>query len=144
MSDVFRTMIVPDAYAPLARGLSAGLSPVGGAQMYETGLSPGGAWPPTHWISSGHIAPEYAALMPLYEWLPDLDANGEPLGTYTRSTLSPGQPGLVAQLAEQAGQSVPLAQVQALFDAADITTEDPFVAMARLGVQITYPPETAL
>lgn len=142
--DVYRNMIVPDAYAQLARALSAGLSPVGGAQMYETGLSPDGAWPPTHWISSGHIAESYAGLMPLYEFTPDLDVDGNQLGAYARATISPGQPELVAQLAEQAGQPVPLEQIQALFDAADITTEDSFAAMARLGVQIVYPPEVQI
>lgn len=139
--DVYRNMIVPDAFVPLARGLSAGLSPVGGAQMYETGLSEDGTWPPTHWISSGFIALEYAELMPWYEWIPDFSGH---LVTYARATISPGQPELVAQLAEQAGQPVPLAQIQALFDAADITTEDPLVAMARLGVQIVYPPEVQI
>lgn len=39
------------------------------------------------------------------------------------------------------GPPVPLAQIHALFEAADITTEDPWAAMARLGVQIAYPPE---
>ena len=105
--------------------------------MYETGLSPTGAAPATHWISSGYIAPEYAALMPLYEWVQDVDENGEPLGTYTRTTIDPGQAELV--LAEQAEQPVPVEQIQALFEAADITIEEPFAAMARLGVGIIQP-----
>ena len=60
-NDIARTMIVPAALAPLARALAAGLSP-GGVGMFQTGLSPTGAEPATHYVSSGSSIPRSEAL----------------------------------------------------------------------------------
>ncbi len=60
--DIKRTMIVPSALAPLARALAAGLSP-GGVGMFVTGLSPTGAEPATHYVSSGIINPAFGGVM---------------------------------------------------------------------------------
>jgi len=62
MADIKRTMIVPAALAPLARALAAGLSP-GGVGMFQTGLSPTGAEPATHYVSSGLINPAFGVVM---------------------------------------------------------------------------------
>lgn len=59
--DVFCTMIVPAALAPLARALGAGLS-TGGAGMFTTGLSASGSEPATHYVSSGMIGEQFAEL----------------------------------------------------------------------------------
>ena len=62
MTDIHRTMIVPAALAPLARALAAGLSP-GGVGMFTTGLSPTGAEPATHYVSSGLINPAFGGVI---------------------------------------------------------------------------------
>jgi hypothetical protein len=59
-----RTIIVQDAFAPLARSLCSGIAEgSAGAQMFTTGLSPTGLGSPTHWVSSGLIYEELAALL---------------------------------------------------------------------------------
>lgn len=114
--DAFRTLIVPDAHVALTRTITETLAPVGGKGMYTTGLSLTGAEPTTHWISSGFIDPDYAALLPH-------DGAG-------------GYPKVIVQMCAGAGLTVALADVEALLQAADITTETPQQAMARLGVQL--------
>lgn len=130
MNDVFRTIIIPAGPVLKARALGASLSPAG-AGMYLTALSPDGTGEPTHYISSCFIGEDFAALIPLTTF----DAEGVP-------TTTPGQPatllGAAKQRAEEAGTplNVTLEQVQALLDASDVTTQDPFEAMARLGLQM--------
>ena len=103
------TLIVPANLAPLARALAAGLSPRG-AGMFTTALSPTGQAPATHFISAGFIEPAIGAL------LNDADA-------------------LYAACVE-AGASVTLAQCQALVTQSDVSEEEPFTAMARLGLAL--------
>lgn len=96
MSWSHRTIIVPAAYAPLARSLAEGVAPGdSGKGMWATELeakaSPGTI---THYISSGGIKPEFAALLE--------DAQG---------------------IYDAAGGQVPLATIQALLAAATITPD---------------------
>lgn len=108
MSDyVQRTMIVAAQDAPLAQGLALGLAGEQGQGMFTTGLSPTGAEPATHFISSGPIFPEFAALL------------GDAQGTFDAS-----------------GGQVPLASIEGLYARADFTEDDPYVAMARLELQL--------
>jgi len=155
MTDVFRTIIVPNDYVGLARKLTSTLSPIGGVNMYETGLSPTGTMPATHWISSGYIAEEYAALMPLYEWIQEYDEQQQPIGSLTRNTVFQGQPetiigyidAIIAGYAEleeppvDPVTPVPIEVIQSLFDNSDITMEEPFAAINRLNLKITSPEE---
>lgn len=68
MSYTHRTMIVPVAYAPLARALAAAAGPAGsGAGMFETMLSPTAGKPPTHYISAGQIWQQFADVMPTHD-----------------------------------------------------------------------------
>ena len=133
MNEVFRTIIILAGPAIKARALGASLSPAG-AGMYLTGLSPGGTGEPTHYISSGWIGEDFASLIPLTTF----DEDGIP-------TTTPGQPaillGAAKQRAEGAGitLNVTLAQVQAILDTSDVTEQDPFVAIARLGLMLTVP-----
>ncbi len=60
---VFRTMIVPADFAPLARALATGLESEAAATVFTTGLSPTGREPATHFISNGMIGEEFAALI---------------------------------------------------------------------------------
>ena len=44
-------------------------------------------------------------------------------------------------IASQAGHTLPPGTIAALFSAIDVTEQDPFAAMARLGVSIIQPEE---
>jgi len=122
MAYQFRTLIIPAATAPAARALAAALDPAG-VGMWSTGLSPTGAAPATHYISTGMLGTAFVDLLPLQD--PD-----------TGETLSPGQPEYVAAAAAHAGIDVTPEQVAALYAAADVTTQEPHAAMARLGLQM--------
>lgn len=120
---VERCLIVPAPYAALARALCNGLAPGGsGSGMLTTGLSPTGTAPATHYISAGMIENTFAALLPLTSF----DGEGAP-------TTTPGQPETIVTLAAGA---VTLAQAKALLAAIDVTEQDPFAAMARLGLKL--------
>lgn len=126
MSYIFRTIIVPAAFQPLAQGLcEAAAEGDAGKGMFTTGLSPDGTEPATHYISSGPIATEFGDLLPLTTF----DEEGAP-------TTRPGAVATVEAIAAQAGIDLPAGTIAALFAAIDVTEQEPFAAMARLGVQI--------
>lgn len=111
---VQRCLIVPAPYAPLARALCNGLAPGGsGSGMLATPVSATGSLPATHYISAGMIEDQFAALLPLGD--------------------APGQPETIVALAAGA---VTLAQAKALLSAIDVTEQDPFTAMSRLGLML--------
>ena len=127
-----RTIIVPAAFQQLAQGLCATAAEGdAGKGMFTTGLSATGALPPTHYMSSGYIFDDFAALLPLTTVEPSTE-DGEP---YT-VTERPGNVPVVEGLAAQAGITLPAGTVAALFNAIDVTEQEPFTAMARLGMQI--------
>lgn len=109
MSDVFRTMIIPASLATLARALAAGLSPQG-VNMFQVKLSPDGTTPTTHYVSTGLIDQDTAAL------LGDADA-------------------LYAACVE-AGATVTLTQCQSLVNNSDVTDENPFAVFERMGLKM--------
>ena len=120
---VQRCLIVPAAYAPLARALCDGLAPGGsGAGMLATPLSINGALPATHFIAQGMIEDTFAALLPLTAF----DTEGVP-------AIATGQPETIVALAQGA---VTLAQINALLAAIDVTEQDPHTAMGRLGLKM--------
>lgn len=127
MSDyTHRTIIVPAAFQQLAQGLcEAAAEGDAGRGMFTTGLSPDGTEPATHYISSGPIYESLADLLPLTTF----DEDGQP-------TTRPGDVAAVEAIADQAGIDLPAGTIAALFNAIDVTEQEPFAAMARLGVQI--------
>jgi hypothetical protein len=133
MADSFRTAIVPSANAEFARSLVAALSP-GGSGMFTTPLSASGLDPATHYISTGYISSQLVSLMPLQTWEQDEEGN------WTMTASTPGDAATVRAAAMAQGFTCTLAEVQALFTAADGTDQQPFVAMGRLGLQIVNPP----
>jgi len=133
MADTFRTVILPAANAPFARNLVAALSP-GGVGMWQSTLNATGVGTATHCISSGYIAEDVAALMPLQTW--ELDEQGD----WTMTDSTPGDAARVRAAAIAQGFNCTLAEVQALFTAADGTAQEPFTAMGRLGLRIINPP----
>lgn len=127
--DEFRTLILPANVTPLAQEIAATLSP-GGAGMWTTGLSATGAEPATHFISTGFIPPEFAHMVPEQFWEQDKT------GAWVQTGSEPGNPVAVYEACTAAGMTVTLAQVEAIFAVADVTEQEPFVAMGRLGLVI--------
>lgn len=125
--DIFRTLILPATVTPLAQEIAATLSP-GGAGMWTTGLSATGAEPATHFISTGFIPPEFAHMVPEQFWEQD------ETGAWVQTGSEPGNPVAVYEACTAAGMTVTLEQVEAIFAVADVTEQEPFVAMGRLGL----------
>ena len=127
--DEFRTLILPANVTPLAQEIAATLSP-GGAGMWTTGLSATGAEPATHFISTGFIPPEFAHMVPEQFWEQD------ETGAWVQTGSEPGNPVAVFEACTAAGMTVTLEQIEAVFAVADVTEQEPFVAMGRMGLVI--------
>ncbi len=97
------------------------------------GLSASGNAPATHYISAGPISSEMAALLPCKSVTTDAEGNQQ-------ITTTPGHPELIPALALKAGITVTPAQITALYAAIDVSDQEPFGAMARLGLQIVQLP----
>ncbi len=135
MSNIFRTLIIVSDAADLARKIAATLSPAG-AGMWTTGLSPNGKQPASHYISTGYITEEFGYMVPQQIYLQD------EYGAWQLAETLPGNPEAVTQACNAAGLEVTLEQVQAIFDTADVTDQDPFTAMQRLGLSLVQPEES--
>jgi len=133
----FRTLILAAQDAPLARQIAETLAGAAGAGMWISGLSADGAEPATHYVSTGRITPEFAAMCPVatWEWQ---QADPEVAGAWVQTGYEPGNAAMVA--AGCAAAEVPLAvteaQVEAIYGRSDVTQQEPFEAFARLGLAI--------
>lgn len=125
--DEFRTLILPASVTPLAKEIANTLS-TAAANMWSTGLSPTGAEPATHYISSGFSTPEFAFMVPEQFW--EQDEAGE--GIQTGST--PGDPVAVYEACTAAGMMVTQDEIDGVFAVADVTEQEPFPAMGRMGL----------
>ena len=130
--DIFRTLIVPAANVDLARAIATSFGP-GGVGMFTTPLSASGSDPATHYISSGYVPPEYGYLVPLQVWSQDQNGDWVLVGS------EPGDPVAVCTVATAQGVVCTQDDVDALFAAADVTEQEPFTAMGRLGLTIINP-----
>lgn len=129
----FRTIIIPASVAVNARNLCKGLAPGSGDGMFLTGLSATGNEPATHFISSGTISDEMAALLPCKTVTKDAEG-------LDVITTSPGLPDAVPALALTAGITTTKAKIVALYGAIDVSDQGAFEAMARLGLQMVRVP----
>ena len=129
----FRTIVIPASVAVNARNLCKGLAPGSGDGMFLTGLSATGNAPATHYVSSGTISDEMAALLPCKTVTTDKDGK-------TVVTTAPGMPDAVPALATKAKISTTKAKITALYASIDVSDQPPFVAMARLGLQMVQVP----
>ena len=127
----FRTLICTAATTPLARDIAATLSPTAGQNMWLTGLSATGNAPATHYVSTGLIGPEFAALVPEQVW-----EQNPSTGAWTKTSSTPGDPVACYQMCIAGGLTITQAQVNAVYAAADVTTQEPFTAFARLGLKM--------
>ena len=110
MANLHLCIIVPAAHQALAQSLCAGLAGDAGADMLTSGLSATGTAPATHYISAGIIGEEFAVLM--------------------------DDPAVLYQTCLSHSIAVTEQQCISILDASDISSEEPLVAMARLGLQI--------
>ena len=133
MTDIFRTLILPADVTPLAQEIAATLSP-GGVGMWTTGLSPTGAEPATHFISTGFIPPEFAYMVPEQFWTQD------ETGAWVQTGSTPGDPVAVYEACTAAGMTVTLEEIEAVYAVADVTEQEPFVAMGRMGLVLVSEP----
>ena len=141
--DAFRTMIVTSSDAPLARDLAAGIDPAHSSGMWTTALAaPDAPTVATHYVSTGFVAAAFAGALPLATWAYEQPDPDEP-GTWTRTAYEAGDAALVAQLAGEADPPlvVTTEEVEALFVRSDVTTEDPWVALGRLGLVLAQEEE---
>ena len=149
MPDVFRTMIITAADAPLVRSI-ADMFAGSPQHMWQTGLSADGRSPATHYIATGYVPEGYQVMAPWQEWewqQPDPDQPGAWVMTFSY----PGRPDIVWQACQQPiseddpSPRVPctLEEVEMAFTRSDMTSQDPWVAMGRLGLQIVQPEEPA-
>ncbi len=129
MADIFRTMILPAATTPVAQQIAAALSPAG-AGMWTTPLSTTGQEPATHYISTGFIGEDFAYMVPEQTWEQDEE------GLWSCVANEGGNASAVYDACVAADLDVTLAEVEAVFATADVTAQDPFVAMQRLGLSI--------
>lgn len=133
MADLFRTLLVTASDAPLAREIAAAFGP-GGVGMWTTPLSADGQEPATHYISSGYIPAEFVGLAPCTTWA--LDENGD----WVQTDYYAGDAATVYAYASQAGIQCTLADVEGIFTRADVSEQEPFTAMGRMGLIIVNPP----
>jgi len=129
MSDIFRTMILPASVTPLAQQIAATLSPAGSG-MWTTPLSPTGETPATHYISTGQISPEFAHMVPCQTYTQD------EAGAWVETSSKPGDPVAVYEACKAASMTIPMPDIINLFAVADVTEQEPFTAMARMGLQL--------
>jgi hypothetical protein len=128
-----RTIIIPASVQPNARALCKGLAGIAGDGMFTTGLSATGKAPATHYVSSGPISDDMAALLPCKKVSKDKDGKAV-------VTTAPGMPDAVPAMATKAGISTTKTKITALYAAIDVSDQPPFEAMARLGLQIVQVP----
>ena len=137
MPDVYRCMILDVADAPLGRAI-ANMFANSDQHMWQTGLSADGRSPATHYISTGYVPEGYQIMAPCQWW----EQNPE-TGQWTMVDAYPGDPRTVYEACQVAEPPVEctLGDVEGLFARADMTPQDPWVAMGRLGLQVVQPDE---
>ena len=130
MTDILRTLLVTAADAPTARQIAEALSPAG-VRMWLTGLSPTGEPPATHYVSTGLIGEDFAAMVPCQYWTQE---DGE----WVETGSEPGNAVMVSAACAAADPplSVTEAEVQGIMDRADVSDQEPFTAYSRLGLKL--------
>ena len=136
MQYLHRAMIVPDAIVATVRSLADSFGPASSG-MWTTPLSPTGELPATHWISTGFIGPEFAYMVPEQFWEQD------ETGAWVQTGSTPGNPQAVYEACTAAGKTVTLEEIEAVYAVVDVTEQEPFAAMGRLGLVLVNTGEMA-
>ncbi len=133
--NVHRCMIIPLANTINAQIICENLAGPPGSNMFRVPVYTAGIH--THYISSGGIQEYFAGLMPFktvdfieiapdqYEYQVTNSAPGDAQTTYDQLQLLPSPP------------AITLADIQALFAAADVSAQNPHLALSRLGMSLT-------
>ena len=132
MADTFATLIIAASDADTARAIAAAFGP-GGVGMFSTPLSASGIEPATHYISSGYIPAEFVSLAPCTTWEQDEEGN------WVQTDHYPGDAATVHAYASQAGLPYTLSQIEGVFARSDVSAQEPFTAMGRMGLKIVQP-----
>ena len=147
---VHRAMIVPDSIVVTVRALADSFGPAA-QNMWTTPLSPTGELPATHWISSGLVDKPFADFMPFGEWVAttDVDVNGMPIENWT---VTPANPDNFFTLLQEylpetpEGEDPPaiptVEQLTYIMSMVDVSAQDPYTAMDRLGLKLVVQNET--
>jgi hypothetical protein len=123
-------MIVPDSIVATVRSLADSFGPAASG-MWATGLSPTGAEPATHWISTGLIGDDFAKIMPYSH-----DVDGE-------WVTEPYDPAAFVALADVSGATPPPVEAIAhIMSQVDVSDQEPLAAMERLGLYMITNAET--
>ena len=132
---IMRSMVIPDAYRTLANSI-ADMFAGSPQNMWNFPLSATGQAPVTHWIAAGPVPDAYEQMAPWQVWR-------QQDGQWVMTDSYPGQPDQVWAACQAADPPVvcTLQDVQDLFTAADVTDEDPWTSMGRLGLQPVYTEE---
>lgn len=132
---IMRSMVIPDAYRTLANSI-ADMFAGSPQNMWNFPLSATGQAPATHWIAAGPVPDAYEQMAPWQVWQ-------QQDGQWVMTDSYPGQPDQVWAACQAADPPVvcTLQDVQDLFTVADVTDEDPWTSMARLGLQPVYTEE---
>lgn len=131
MSQTHRTMIVPAQLVETVRSL-ADTWP-GGVGMFITPLAPVDTeeTTPTHYISTGLINAEIAAVMPWVEHGVTDSETGE-----TTDVQHLGTPDALAQMLSEQHPDASADQLLTIIAACDISEQSPIEAMGRLGLRV--------
>lgn len=122
---VHRAMLVPATIVEQVRALADSFGPAASG-MWLTGLSPTGAEPATHFISSGLIGDDFAAIMPFSHF-----DDSDPAVWVT----DPYDPAAFVALCELNGITPPPVEViTQIMSMVDVSEQEPFAAMDRLGL----------
>jgi len=108
--------------------------------MFTTGLSPTGDEPATHYISSGGISEGFAALVPYSVWefqQPDPEQPAQ----WVETQYLPGHAEKTAEMCVEAGLEVTTEAVEFLYQTSDVTNQDPWTVLSRLGLQLVRAPQ---
>jgi hypothetical protein len=124
----FRTLIIAAQDAPLAREIAEHVDPLNYSFMWLMGLSSTGQEPATNYISTGYVSDNMALMVPLatLEWQED---------EWVQTAYYAGRPDIVVARCAEVDLEVTEQEVADLFSRADSTAQDPWVAIARLGLQ---------
>lgn len=109
-----RCLIVTASQQKFAQDLCEALAGEVGKGMFTSGASASGELPATHFINEGCLEDTFAAAL--------------------------SDPAYLHGACQQAGLPITLPQCTALLESSDVSTDNPFDALARLGLQLVLLP----
>jgi hypothetical protein len=128
MTDLFRTLVITSSDVSTTRNIAASFGP-GGVGMWTTPLSVSGADPASHYISSGYISEEFVNIVPYTEWAKDENNQWISIST------DEGDASTIYSYTSEFGLDVSLSEIQGIFSRSDVSSQEPFVHIERMGLK---------